>query len=988
MPIFAASQRCFSDALTAFDPAGAAGDRLGAVWREAPDGWRGVLRHRGPVLAVAGELSAGADGRVFAGETLIATHRGPAIAVASIEGVVWSAGADGSVWAADRFIQAHEGPVAALVAHTRGVLTAGLDGRVLQLHRDGVRERARAPVAIDALAAHGDDFAAGLSDGGLLVSDARGVRIERLGDSPVFFVARGADGWVAATTDGRVHAGGRSFATGREGVFAIALDPDGARVWVAVGGAARAWSLADGAPAGVLAPCDAGMSSGGLSVNPESVWVWTERLTRWPRPEPTATADHAGRVRGVCRAGDHLISWANDGCVVIRGPDRALRRVIVAHAGIVWAAAVSPDGARLATGSDREVALWSLATGARLGHWTTPGHAVAWHGDTLVAGGGDVRLAALEDGGLVRVRGHAGPGFAQQTQRIVVEPDGSVLTGSTVGTDGWRFSARDDAPRPATLPKAPPPDAAMTLAEDGSTLRGSPHGTVGDAVESPEVPLRNSPAPQGAPPPWPAALGPAWLQAWLAAGKCTPATRPALHAALDREGLPLHEAVLAWEVSVGGWTCGGVTIGSEARRFEHVPRAATLPNGDRGLLVAQDWPSHFYGDSQGIAWEQRLARWSRVGPLRALLPLLALRHAAGAPFATLEAGTGQAEALARALGAEPVELDTRDRWWLGDGVLIDEDATRARAAVSDVQRLVAAARASAGATVRAASPKVTERPLIEAPEGTSGLAIDAGRKPSLVQRIAVDGVLVEELVARGATPKLTRWVQVSGAEPSALSPFARAWLAARKATRDPRDTSSPEALRGRITARGYIPHEAALRAEALVGGLRFPDPRHAEEPWFSVGAWQSLGLWPLGWSLDEASRAAGAVPLASGPGDDVWMVFPDGSIGWQEKVAMPRPVLQARDALPWLERLIRERANPVPIARRPGRHGHAFAAALGCAPVPEATDALGAWWTGDGVSVSETLDAQAALDGDASPGVVTCVRADKSAAKRVRNAIR
>ncbi len=982
----------FPAPLTAVDPAGTAGDAHGTVWRRAPDGeWRPAQRHRGPVLAVCGDASAGFDGRVCLGSEGVAVHGGPATALAFVEGRPWSAGGDGRVWAGHHFVEAHDGAVTALVPRGATAWTAGVDGRIVEVGSSGSVERARLGSAIDALAAHGDELAAGLADGTLCVVGRTGTHTERLATVPVFFVARGADGWVAATTDGRVHAGGRSFATGAGGVFPIALDPDGRRVWVAAGGAARAWDLATGAPAGVLAPPDAiGLRARGLAVDASGVFGWDLALVEWPRPDPSPTADHAARVRGLLRAGDAVVSWSNDGCVVLREADLALRSVIAAHAGIVWSVAPSPDGTRLATGSEREVAVWSLDTGRCLGRWATPGHAVAWRAGTLLAGGDTVRLAVLGPEAAVTVRDHAGPGFTEQTQRILVEPDGAIVTGSTVGTAGWRFPADGGPPVEATLPPAPPPNAPAVLEGPGGVVRGSRFGEVG--VEPPDrtVAARPVPPAEGAPPPWPTELGPDFVCAFLATAKAGHHSRAALHAALLGEGLPAPAAVLAWEAGLGAWRVDGVTIGSAAREPGPGPSVATLPSGERVLRVATDWPSSFHGDGEGVAWELRLGRWSQVGPLRALLPLLALRHAAGSPFAAVDAGPGHGEVLARALRADPVALGTADRWWLGSGARVEESAGHTRVVVTDTAKLVTAVRAVGehAATVVATSPKVTEAPFAEAPAGGSELALDAGRKPGLVQRVAVAGRLVEELVLRGTTAKSTRWVRVSGAEPPAVSESARTWLAEQHARRDPRDTADAPALAERLLARGYTVHDAALEAEALVGGLQFPDPQLPDEPWIAVGAFQYLTLWPQGWALGAEVRAAGAIPLAYGPGDGVWVVFPDGSVGWQEMVAMAAPVVVADGVLPWLERLIRACATPQPLAELPGRQGAALAAALGCAPVPAATDGVGAWWTGDGIDLSEGVDLQAAVDGAPEPGIVTSVRAARRAAKRVGAVLR
>jgi hypothetical protein len=498
------------------------------------------------------------------------------------------------------------------------------------------------------------------------------------------------------------------------------------------------------------------------------------------------------------------------------------------------------------------------------------------------------------------------------------------------------------------------------------------------------------PPPEGDPPPWPPELGPDWVREFLSKGAASFSPRAALHASVLREELPVVDAALAWEAGLGAWRLDGVKVGPTAREPGPGSAVATLPSSEQGLRVAQDWPSSFYADRDGVAWESRLGRWSRLGPLRALLPLIALRHAAGSPLAVVHAGPGSGEALARALRAEPVDLGTTDRWWLGSGARVEESAEHTRALVSDTARLVRAVQAvgERAATVVAVTPKVTEAPLADAPAGDSELVLDAGRKPGLAQRVAVGGRWVEELVVRGTTAKATRWVRVSGAEPAALSASARAWLATQHARRDPRDTAGRAALTERLLARGYAVHDAVIEAEALVGGLQFPDPRPPDDPWIAVGAFQYLGLWPHGWQLGADARAAGAVPLAYGPGDEVWVVFPDGSVGWQEMVAMAAPVVVADGPVPWLERLLRDCAAPVPLAKLPGRHGSLLAASLGCAPVPEATDGVEAWWAAEGIDLSEAVDLQAAMDGEPAPGFATMVRASRSASKRARAALR
>ncbi|MCB9688401.1 MAG: hypothetical protein H6735_25400, partial [Alphaproteobacteria bacterium] len=630
--------------------------------------------------------------------------------------------------------------------------------------------------------------------------------------------------------------------------------------------------------------------------------------------------------------------------------------------------ALSPDGKRLATGADRDVAVWALADGACVGRWRVPGRAVAWlDGEHVLAGGGAVRLAVLPLGGEAVVRASAGAPFADQTQRITVLPDGSVLTGSSVGMAGWRFPADGGPPTPQDLGPA------------------EPHARTSQAEP---VPTTRAPRVDGDPPSWPEELGPDWLRAWVATANVTWRSRATHHAALRAAELPVAPPVVAWEAGLGGWRVSATSVGHQACWGDPSRGATRLPSGEEVLLVGADWPSRFYGAADGGVWEQALGTWRALGPLDALRPLLALRQAAGTPLATLSWPVAVGDRAAAALKASSVSLGTTQRWWLGRGVRIDEDDTGTRVVASTVAALVAALAAVEGApTVAAASPRVTELPRAEAPAGESGLEVVGGKKPELVVREALGGRLVEEVVFRGTTARATRWVRVSGAEPSCLSERARAWLAERGARLDPRETAGPEALAARIVERGYAASAAASRSEAAVGGLSFPDPRAGtDEPWIAVGTFAYLGLWPSGWSLADEEREGGVVPLAYGPGDGVWVLFADGGIGWQEMVAMPAPVRVADGVVPWLERVVRTLASPEPQATLPGRRGAELAAALGCDPVPEATDAVEAWWSAPGIEVSEEVDSGAAMEGE--DGVVTRVRAAKTAKKRVTAALR
>ncbi|MCA9492214.1 MAG: hypothetical protein KC621_19915, partial [Myxococcales bacterium] len=950
--------------LSHVDPTGFAGGVDGVVWRSDGEAWTVLRRHRGPVTALLGEGSGGLDGRVFDGATHAATHAAPVTCLVRSDGRLWSAAGDGTVWDGRAMRQVHRGPVTAMVAEGGGVWTVGADGKLLHVDADGATsERLDAGVALDAVAVHEGVMAVGAADGTLHVD---GVP-QRLADVPVFFVARWASGWVAATTDGRVHAAGRSFAVGARGTFPCVLDPDGLRIWVGSGGGARAWDLASGRPVGVLDAVGGSGGSNGIAVTDDEVWAWDFRLALWPRIPPAFTADHTCFVRGELRPGDRRVTWASDGCVGVRGAEGEPLALWGAHGDTIWSTALSPDGGRLATGTDRDVAVWDLADGACLGRWSVPGRAVAWlDGERVVAGGRLVRLAVLAPGAEAEIRATAGNAFQQQTQRITVLPDGTVLTGSTIGTDGWCFPAGGGAPVPHDLGPAASADARP---------------------ESPPVPHVKVPRVDGEPPRWPDELGPAWLRSWVEEAITTWRPRADHHATLLAAGLPAADPVVAWEAGMGGWRVSATSVGQQACWGDPTTGHQQLPDGEVALLVGSDWPSTFFASADGTLWERALGRWSALGPVQALRPLLALRSAAGTPLATVSFDGAVGDAVAAALGAESVDLGTSQRWWLGQGVRMDEDASGTRVVASTTAALVASLDAGGPARVTAASPRVKELPLAEAPRGDGGLEVERGKKPGLVIREAVGGTVVEEVVIRGTTARATRWIAVSGAEPACLSERARTWLAERKARSDRRLTASADALGARLAELGYAASSAAVRAEELVGGLSFPDPRaESDEPWITLGTLSYLSVWPEGWSLGDAERDAGTVPLAYGPGDGVWVLFADGGVGWQEMVAMPGPVRVADDVVPWLERVIRTLASPEPLKTFEGRRGVALAETLGCVPVPEATDGVEAWWSGEGVEVSEEVDLGAAMEREER--VVTRVRAVRSAKKRVTAALR
>ncbi len=160
-------------------------------------------------------------------------------------------------------------------------------------------------------------------------------------------------------------------------------------------------------------------------------WFYLSRLCH---PDELTLAGHAGPVWGVAFSpdGQRLASGSNDQTVKIW--DSATGEELFAlkgHAGEVWGVAFSPDGQRLASGSnDQTVKIWDSATGKEL--FDLKGHAgfvrcVAFSpdGQRLASGSWD-RTVKIWDSAtgreLLALKGHAGPvsgvAFSPNGQRL------------------------------------------------------------------------------------------------------------------------------------------------------------------------------------------------------------------------------------------------------------------------------------------------------------------------------------------------------------------------------------------------------------------------------------------------------------------------------------------------------------------------------------------------------------------------------------------
>ncbi len=257
-------------------------------------------------------------------------------------------------------------------------------------------------------------------------------------------------------------------------VAALALAPDGKRLFAVTQPAVRVWDVPARKPLGFAGHYD-GVSD--LAFGPDGRTIVSgsadESVRRWDAATGRARwtrLHHNGRTPFLAfsRQGDTVVAIHVDGTLSLVDAADGTERRHLGLGGPLLSAASSSDGKLLITGDrKRNFASWNAATGEKQGEWNDP-EVIAWHaalsadGSLLATGGSStsrssmsspVQLWDVKKGALLRVLGThpdytiTGLAFTHDGERVVsLSPTGvrlwTVAGGDPSSIDGWNVPAR------------------------------------------------------------------------------------------------------------------------------------------------------------------------------------------------------------------------------------------------------------------------------------------------------------------------------------------------------------------------------------------------------------------------------------------------------------------------------------------------------------------------------------------------------------------
>ncbi|MFS8097856.1 hypothetical protein LFM09_12010 [Lentzea alba] len=355
--------------------------------------------------------------------TVFKDHRGPVRAVAlSSNGMLASAGDDRSVLVRDSgapvALTGHQAPVHALAFHPDApvVASGSDDGQIIVWNLNNRTPQQQ--ISLPHGRINGLEFSA---DGRLLASASN--------DGTAVLWERSDAGWRESA---RIpHDLGSLNGITLSGDLVGLAGEKGAQIHNRQTGAARTYRDHDSAVR-TIALSGTSIATGGAD---------SQVVLRAGDGEPRFLRRHTAGLRSVrfTPDGGKLMSASDDGSIRWWSATGGWLTGLIGRTGAFFAAALSPDGSRIAAGGDDSVSLWPVALPPFTGH-AVPPFSVAMTADGTVATGGADRTIMVwgQDG----VRRHVLTTPAA-VKSVLFHPDGTLLS---AGEDGqvtvWDIAAR------------------------------------------------------------------------------------------------------------------------------------------------------------------------------------------------------------------------------------------------------------------------------------------------------------------------------------------------------------------------------------------------------------------------------------------------------------------------------------------------------------------------------------------------------------------